>query len=94
MKIREATKAEYAEIGQAYAEHVNAAGGFLESPADLPDSDIYIREDFVSDSPGFVGAVALMHWRGAPGAVSILAFAPAGAGYAWRFESETPAIYT
>ena len=87
--IREATEQEYAEIGQAYADHINDDGGFIEQPADLPEAQIYIVDNYISDGPGYTGPVALIHWGGAPGFVSVMVFRPAGAGYAWQFENET-----
>lgn len=87
--IREATDKEYEEIGQAYADHINDDGGLIEQPADLPEAQIYIVDDYISDGPGYTGPVALIHWGGAPGFVSVMVFRPAGAGYAWQFENET-----
>lgn len=39
----------------------------METVEELPDCEVYVRENFVSDGPGYSGAVGIVHWSGAPG---------------------------
>lgn len=86
--IRIATPEERAEIAQEYIGY-EGSGHSLD---DLPEFDVYVREHYVSDSPGYTGTVAFMHWHGGPHLITILLFEPAGAGYAWRVNAETSDI--
>lgn len=43
----------------------------IDSVDEMPDHEVYIREGYTTDGPGFQGSVAIVHWGGSPGFISI-----------------------
>jgi hypothetical protein len=79
--IRLASPEEAAEIRAAIC---RAQADFTPTPDDLSEHAIYIRENYVSDGPGYAGPVAIVHWGGGPDVITTLTFRTAGAGMEWQ----------
>lgn len=79
--IREATSEERTEILDAWLDRFQDRSI---GHAELPDHDIFVRDSYTTDCPGYSGPVAFIHWHGGPEAVDVLTFSAFGAGMAWQ----------
>lgn len=64
--IRMASVVEESEVKEAIREFNQDAD------AGLPGCEIYIRENYITDCPGYHGPVAIVHWNGAPEYINVL----------------------
>lgn len=70
---------------EAILEVLHKRSGF-ETVEEMPDCAVYVRDNYISDGPGYFGPVAIVHWGGGPGFVNALVFRDG----AWAVEEATP----
>lgn len=81
-KIREATVEEEGNIILAFMRYADI------TPEETANRDVFIRDHYITDCPGYVGPVAFIHWHGGPGNITILVKRDGAQDGGWEVEVE------